>query len=292
MKKILIIGASGFIGRNLCEYFADKYDVYAPTSKELNAIDETEVQKYLSKHLFDVVIHSGIYNPRTDAGKNINKELEYDLRMYYNFEKYQSLYGKMLYFGSGAEYDKRKDIRSVKETDSGNGVPTTDYGFAKYIIGQSIENGKNIYNLRVFGLFGKYENWKAAFISNACCKAVKGVPITIRQNVRFDYLYIDDFCEIIEWFIEHTPKYKTYNIVSGKKVDLKSIAEKVVEISKKNIPIYICKAGFGKEYTADNSRMREETGIFLSELDESITQLYRWYEKHEGEMDLESLLYQ
>lgn len=292
MKRILIVGVGGFIGKNLREYLKDKYILYTPASTELDAADEMQVKSYLTEHFFDVVIHAGIYNPRTDKKKDANRELEYDLRMYYNFEKYQSLYGKMLYFGSGAEFDKRKDICSVKENDLPNGVPVNDYGFAKYVIGKSIENSENIYNLRVFGLFGKYENWKAAFISNACCKAIKGLPISIRQNTYFDYLYIDDFCRIVEWFIEHTPQYKTYNVASGEKVDLRMIAEKVIEISGKNIPVFICKDGLGKEYTADNTRLKEEVDISQLQLDESIKLLYEWYNEQEEEIDLESLLYQ
>lgn len=69
--------------------------------------------------------------------------------MYYNLKRYNNLYGKMLYFGSGAEYDKSKDISFVTEAEFINNVPLTQYGLAKYIIGKDIEKSSNIYNLRI-----------------------------------------------------------------------------------------------------------------------------------------------
>ena len=42
MKKILILGSGGFIGRNLYEYLSENtnYSISAPSSLELNAADE------------------------------------------------------------------------------------------------------------------------------------------------------------------------------------------------------------------------------------------------------------
>ena len=251
------------------------------------------VYDYLKEYKFDVVIHAAVCNPRRLAEGTIYHELDSDLRMFFNLERYHELFGKMLYFGSGAEYDKSENISSVNETVLGNGVPKNEYGLAKYIIGKQIEQSRNIYNLRIFGLYGKYENWRTTFISGACCKAIKNLPITIRQNVYFDYLYIDDFCNLVKWFIDNKPNYHTYNMCSGKKIDLLSIAEKVKSISGKDIPIYVCKEGFAKEYTADNQRLLLETSntIFI-DIDLGIQLLYRYYESISKDINIIDLLYQ
>ena len=170
-KSVLILGVSGFIGRNLKEYLersTQPYRIFAPTQKEFDISNQELVDKYLKEHHFDVIIHSAIYNPRIISDGDATKELEINLRMFYNFERHQDRFGKMLYFGSGAEYDKRQSISMVAENSPGNGIPDSDYGLYKYITNKAILSSKNIINLRLFGLFGKYENWKRAFISNAC----------------------------------------------------------------------------------------------------------------------------
>lgn len=297
MKKILLIGSSGFIGRNLYDYLiskTNKYEIYAPSSNNLDVTDENKVEEYLKQTYFDVVIHCAVYNGNKDNCNNLDdKMLENSLRMFYSFEKNQQLFGKMLYFGSGAEYDKRYDIKSVKEDELDKTIPNSQYGFAKYIINKAIYNSDNIYNLRVFGLYGKYEHWKSKFISNACCKAIKNIDISIRQNVYFDYLYIDDFCEIVEYFINNKVKHKDYNIVSGKRIDLLTIAKKVVELSNKNLSIHTCIAGLGKEYTASNERLINEIENYkFTDIDVGIKNIYDWYCENENEIDIYSLLYQ
>lgn len=295
MKKILIIGGSGFIGRSLGEYLKEKkvYDIYMPSSKELNAVDEHEVDKYIKKNFFDVIIHAAVHNPVTNTERNSKNMLEYSLRMFYNFERLQNYYGKMLYMGSGAEYGKQGHIIDYIEEKIGERIPDTDYGLAKYIINDSIRKSEKIINVRLFGIYGKYEDWRYKFISNICCKAIKNLPLTIRQNVYFDYLYINDFCRIIEWFIENNPKYKDYNVTTGKKIDLFTLAKKVLKVSKKELPIYVCKDGLANEYTASNARLMKEIKDFnYTDVDEAINELYSCYLKHESEIDIYPLLYQ
>jgi len=295
MKKILLIGASGYIGRNIYEYLInspEKYKVTAPSSKELNSTDEIEVHKFLVKEYYDVVINSAVHNSSTKKYKDNSKVLEYSLKMFFSFEKNSNLFGKMLYFGSGAEFNKVKDISFVSEDDFGKSIPTDDYGFSKYIIAKQIENSSNIYNLRLFGVYGKYEHWKSKFISNACCKAIKNIPISIRQNVYFDYLWIEDLCGIVEWFINNKPKFNTYNITSGKKTDLLTLANKVIQVSGKDLAIYICKEGFLKEYTSNNERLVKEIKNFeFTNIDKGIDKLYTWYTENEKDINLLSLLY-
>ena len=55
-----------------------------------------------------------------------------------------------------------------------------------------------VYELRLFGVFGPYEDWQVRFLSNACARAVWDMPLVIRQNVFFDYLDVDDLGRILE----------------------------------------------------------------------------------------------
>ena len=133
-KRILITGASGFVGRNVKEYLEqkEKYEIYAPTSSELNCLDEQAVVSCLKQYNFDYVLHFAVYGDAIDKTKDGSKTLEYNLRIYLNFARNAHLFGRMYYTGSGAEYDKRYPICSVTEEEIGKTLPTDAYGLLKY----------------------------------------------------------------------------------------------------------------------------------------------------------------
>ena len=294
--KVLITGASGFVGRNVKEYFEQKkeYEICAPSSSELNCIDENRVKEHLQSNHYDVILHFAVYGDGIDTTKDGTKALEYNLRIFANFARCSDLYGKMIYTGSGAEYDKRYPIQMVREYDLKNHtIPVDQYGLMKYMINQIIEKSDNIYNLRLFGIFGKYEYWKTKFISNLCCKSLKGLPLSIRQNCYFDYLWINDFCRMLELFLElDKPLHHAYNAVRGEKIDLFSLANIVNEVAENRQEIIVCKEGYANEYTACNDRiMQELPDMRCSDIKESVRELYLWYQEHIGEIDMYSLIY-
>lgn len=295
MKRILLTGGSGFIGQNIIDYYKEssEFEIIAPSSKELNCIDEKEVEDYLSSVYFDIVLNFAVYGDGIDKTKDGTKILEYNLRMYYNFAKCSHLYGKMFYAGSGAEYDKRYSICTVSENDIGKSIPSDQYGLMKYIVGRDIEHSNNIYNLRLFGIFGKYEYWPVKFISNICCKAIKGLPLTVRRNVYFDYLWIEDFLRILdEMMKKERLQYHTYNVVSGNKIDLLSLCNLVKEYSGTNEKIIVCDEGIGNEYTASNERLLSEfPNIKITSIEDSVKKLYQWYVDHSEIIDIYKLLY-
>lgn len=288
MIKIFLTGKTSFIGKNLFEHlscFKSEYDIYAPSHVELDLTNDEAVGNILKQGKFDVVIHAAMYNKIFDSSNMLSESL----RIFYNLEKYSNLYGKMYYFGSGAEFDKTLDITDVKEEELGWYLPKNYYGFAKYIMAKHAQASANIYNLRLFGVYGKYEHWQTKFISNACCRAVFNLPVTLAQNVFFDYMYIEDLCKIVRKFLYITPQYHDYNICSGKKVDLYSLAQKVIAISGKELDIIVAKDGFKSEYTASNKRMLKEINCKLTNIDEGIEILYKWYQENKDLININEL---
>lgn len=285
-KKILLLGSTGFTGRNMLEQLSDKYVITHPAHKELDVLDETAVAGYIKGEHYDVVLNC------LDLPDRNGTYFENKLRMFNNLAKYSDYYGKMIYFGTGAEYARDLPVESIEEKEFDRKIPLDTYGCCMHQISKTAMASKNIYNLRLFGIFGKYEIWRQRFISNAICKSLYGYPITIRQNLYFDYLYIDDLCDIVCWFIEHTPQYHDYNAVSGKRYSLRELAELVVSESGKEIPIFTAKDGTGKEYSASNSRLcAEMTGFQPMEMAKSVHLLMNWYRERQEEIDRFSLLY-
>lgn len=284
--KILITGASGFIGRNLKEQFPETYNIFAPSSSKLNLLDENSVSEYLKKHSFDVVIHSATWDATSTSTKDLTKVLDHNLRMFFNLARRSDLFCKMIYFGSGNEFDREHWLPKMREDYFDTHVPKDQSGFSKYLMTKHAQRSSNIYNLRPFGVFGKYEDWRIRFISNAICHVIHDLPIRINQNVFFDYLYIDDLVKIVRWFVENNPANHIYNVCTGQVNDLKSLARTVLEVSRKNLPIMIKKGGLGREYSGDNSRLiAEVNNIQFSLLDNCIKELYAWYLSKKNSID-------
>jgi GDP-L-fucose synthase len=246
--KILVTGGNGFIARSLVENLKNKYTIVSYSSKELNLLDSDKVFHYLKEGNFDVVIHTATYDAAPSfSKKDPSKVLENNLKMFFNISRCKDYFGKMIYFGSGAEFSREAWVPKMEEEYFNQHIPIDQYGFSKYIMNQHTLLSNNIYNLRLFGVFGKYDDWRYRFIPNACARAVLDLPITINQNVAFDYLYINDLIKIVEWFIINKPLNNTYNVCSGKVYDLKTLADKVLRISNKNLKIEIKKEDMGKE---------------------------------------------
>lgn len=290
--RILITGGSGFIGRNLAEQLAATYEVSAPSSAQLDLLNENAVRDYLSTSRFDVIVHAATTrsNRRLAAPPDM---LDRNCRMFFNLVRSQGRFGKMIHFGSGAEYERFQLPARVKEDYFDTRVPRDPYGFSKYICAKYIERSDRIVNLRLFGVFGPHEDYTVRFISNACCRALKGLPIVLRQDIVFDYLYIKDLVKITRWFIENNPRHKAYNVSTGRPMALTKLARIVArvsaQVSGRNPDISVMTEGMGPEYSADNSRMLAEMGGYqFWDLEDSIRDMYTWYERHE-EIDVESL---
>lgn len=260
-KKILLTGGTGFIGGNILPILQKKYEVKFPRRNELNINDESSVDEYLSNNKFDILIHSANITPGKNSVDKMENMLEYTIKAFLNFQKHSDKFEKIFYFGSGAEYDKRKDIVLIKETDIGNSIPVDPYGLAKYVINQIARGSKNIYNLRIFGCYGPTDA-KTKFIRDCidCCLEHK--PITIRQNCYFDYMYVEDLARIIDKMINSELKYHDYNICTGKRIDLLTIAKIIDKKMQNNQGIKIGQEGLNKEYTANNARLLSDIGAF------------------------------
>lgn len=288
--KVFVTGGRGFIGRNFVETFQKKHHIYAPNHKDLDLLNPKVTEHYFKNHKIDVVVHLANRggNQKEACMENL---IAYNLKIFFNLVRNQKHFKKMLFVGSGSEYGKQFPIVRIAESDFDRRMPEDDFGFYKYVAAKFIEKSENIINLRVFGIYGKYEDWRYRFISNAICKALYKKPVVIDKNVYFDYLYVNDFLRILDHFICHNAKYKSYNIGTGNPVDLESIAKAIVKITNISVPVMIRNAGLGNEYTCSNARFLKEFGKFqFTPLYDSLMDLTNWYKTklhliHEDELD-------
>lgn len=290
MKKILLTGGSGFIGKNISEsYLAEKYNIYAPKRPELDLTDDQSVAQFFKKNQFDCVINSACKPAHRNAADN-SGVFYANCRMFFNLLKHRDSFGKIINIGSGAIYDSRNFAPKMLEEYYGKSIPLDDHGFSRYVMGQYIENASDIYDLRVFGIFGKYEDYSIRFISNAICKAIFDLPITLKQNRKFDYIYVDDLMPILDFFIAKKPQFNSYNVTPDNSIELFELAKMVKKISQKDLPINVANQGFGLEYSGNNSRLKKELNFQFTNIEESIRDLYQWYSGNKENLNKQLLL--
>lgn len=289
--EILLTGGSGFIGKNLLESdLAKKHKIIAPSRAELDLTDGNSVAKFFANRKFDAVIHSA-GKPGHRNAKDLSNIFYSDMRMFLNLLQNSGNYGKMIMLGSGAIYDQQFEIKKVKEEDYKLHLPKDEHALFRYVAADYAESLEKIIELRIFGIFGQYEDYAIRFISNAICKTLFNLPITIKQNRKFDYLYVKDLPCILDYFLSAFPRYKAYNVTPDVAVELLDLAKMIRGVAGKNISIVVEKSGLGMEYSGSNQRIKMDfPGYRLTPLTEAVERLYRWYKKNLSTIDQKKLL--
>lgn len=249
--RILLTGSGGFIGKNLKSYLKDKYELLTPRSYELDLINTDAVAKYFKENNIDFVIHCGSVGGARGV-QDRDTTIEDNLAMVDNILANKKTATRVILFGSGAMYDKSRNLHKVKESQIGEIIPNDLYGKSKLLIAEKIKNRKDVLMLNIFACYG-YGEKESRFPSYAIYKAIQGEDILINQNVNFDYLFVEDMAKIVEHFIITEPKNNIINITPSKSSSLKEIAEIVQSYSLKNINIKILNEGMNFEYTGDNT---------------------------------------
>ncbi len=292
MDTILITGAgpNGVTGRLVKEYFKKEYHLIIPSSRELDLTNDEVVSQFFNDNQIDYVIHCATFRPHSaDSSHLVDEELESNLRMYYSLASQSNHYKKMIYFGSGAEFDKSKPIIRVCEDDFGHSIPKNKYGLGKYIMNENARKSENIYNFRLFGTINKYERPNKNVISNLCAKAVFDIPLTLRQDCLFSFVDISDVLPILKKALKTDLLYHDYNLVSDEPYYLSDIASIIQELSDCPKGITFSKEGFNLEYTASNKRVKSEMNPYFSSIRDSVRDVFNYIRSIKSEIDISEI---
>ena len=256
--NILITGAQGFLGKEITEYFAHSdHKIFATNRQSLNVLNEIKLSNYIQDNKIEAVIHTAV----SGCGRPTDTYEDFcnNILMFHNLLSQRTKFKIMINFGSGAEFDRRSSISNRREEEVLTSCPVDYYGLAKSMITKEIlKISDNIYNFRIFGCFGKYEN-ETRFISKSINRSLMGSPISITQNRLMDFIYVEDLCKLIEYYLNNfidKDLYRDVNVCYNKKYDLKGISKKI--LSSMGIPIdkniQYEKKGFFRAYTGDSKR--------------------------------------
>lgn len=300
-KKVLITGGTGFIGRNVVnELIKRGYEVhslvYPPFTKEqdglvqyeMNLMDSAAVNKFLSEHHFENLIHLAWYVGPKCHIHDFN--LDWTLATLNLLKSFKENGGKC-FVGAGtiSEYEYKYGYLLEDETPTD---PQTLYGNSK----NAIFNIAKVYckqnNIkfkwpRIFNLYGPNEKSQRLMPSviNSC---LKGEDVKVSDCLKFqDYLHVEDTARGIVQVFESDIE-GAVNICSGKPVQLRYIVNKIAELTnfKGNILWGAIPAAFGDEVVVGNNEKLKSIGWEPKyTLDEGLSQTIEWWKEYsKGEL--------
>ena len=250
--KILVLGASGFIGRNLFEYLKNKsYDVtghqYSKNNSGLVSCDLTDYN--LTKLLIKDHDYVFMMAART-YGLGVLKEKPDSLvreSIVMNANVLQACYElgvKKVFMVSSSVVYQDGDYKCLKEEDLDlNKQPYHLYqgvGWVKRYTEQLASFysnlGLKVITVRPTGVYGKYDKTdetKSHFIPaiiKKCLQANGVLDVWGAGNNVKDFVYIDDFIEDIVTLFENYDSCEPLNICSGELHSIKYIVDRIAEI--------------------------------------------------------------
>lgn len=299
MKNIAVLGARGFIGKNTVHYLEKccKYNVIAVTRDNVDLLNGEAVKAFLENEKIDVAIHCANQGGTRKDQNGKSDVIGNNLKMFFNVERCMNEKMKFINFGSGAQYDKTRDLVKIKEEEFEQYIPKDDYGYSKYVMSKFIKNrssNKNmgkIYNPIIFGMYGVGEDYTYRFISNAIIKNILKMPIEINQDVIFDYLYVEDYFKILERIIEEDWEECEFNVTPNDSISLQRIAEYINEVGIYKGEIRIKNEGMNYQYTGDNSRLLSLLGqnFNFTPYQTAIEKMYKYYYDNRNELNLDAV---
>ena len=217
--KILITGGNGYIAKSITNTFWERYHILSPGKDELDLINRKSVDKFFKDKQFDVVIHTAIR-----GGSRLNEDdqtvLLDNIIMMTNLHSHQDKYSKLINLGSGAEIY----------------APETPYGASKKWCNELVNQNKNWYTIRIYGVFDENE-LDTRFIKSNIKRYIAGEPIMIHQDKLMDFFYMKDLVSLIEFYILNNNLDKEIDCCYTNTMALSGIASIINNLSDWKVPI-------------------------------------------------------
>ena len=249
-NKLIIFGASGFIGKNLI-YVLNQLNVqFDIVVRDVNSIkpyvnSNTNIYKcdlfnYLDIENLKQILHNNSYDECIDLAWYCGNEYKSSLN---NFDwiyttlliaKLFSQYGgkKFVFTGSVFEYENTNLLLDESST-----LLNTQqyYGMSKYQCGNILSQFFRRCNIqfkhaRIFNLFGKYEDSNRV-IPYIIKQTMNNDVVELNENIQYDYSYVIDVCYALYKFLK-SDITGIVNICSHQLYSLKDIAMYISKLNK------------------------------------------------------------
>jgi polyisoprenyl-phosphate glycosyltransferase len=244
---LLVAGACGFIGANLCRHFAglgsSVWAVDGPSGndwrlKGLAGIERTKVDlrsraavhELIAKVEPTVVINCAAYGgyPSQQESDRI-----YDVNfnsVRYLLEAVRALprFVAFIQAGSSSEYG----INCAGPSEDSATVPDSDYAVSKVAATAitkfyGVQYDVPAWVLRLYSVYGPYEDF-SRLVPQMLLRAIeKRFPALVNPTISRDFVFVDDVCEAIQRVIEKAAglrRGEVYNIGTGIRTSLADLA--------------------------------------------------------------------
>lgn len=291
MRRILLTGSEGFVGYNLRESLVLRNDLVlcCPTQSEVDLTDSAQVARSIEAFEPDLIIHSATSNA---LGKGYDSDVcEQNLRMFFNLLRYRPP-GCLLYtLCSGSSYSRENWAENMPEEYLGTHIPSDGQGFSKFVIASHARHVEDVVTLRLFGIFGKHEDYRYKFISNTIAKRLSGLDVTLFRDAVYDYLDISDFCSIVQRLIDQNVRTGDFNVTPNDSVTLSQVIDTVDRCLKVSKGYVIATPGLGRPYTGCNAKLRAALrDLQFTSIETSIRNLAHFYADGACRIDREALM--
>lgn len=315
-KRVLVCGASGFLGKNIFEhlsrrddlevrgtYLINRYGRINPNDPRFSKVNLTkEEEVYRTIRNIDVVVQMAA----SSTGSKDVKERPYiqvTPNAVANSWIFQAAFDnnvpQVIFPSCTVMYDD-SDI-GQKEIDLDLNKITKDkvyFGAAKmktyiesqceFFAGLGKTKFTAIRHSNIYGPHDRFDPERSHVFGATIRKVVssqdgKVVVWGKGQEVR-DFLYVDDFVRFIEKVIDQQDyKFDVFNLGSGQPVTIAELVRKVIKISGRNLEIVYDPQGptIGTKTSIDSSKAREKFNWQPKvSLDDGITKTIDWYRQN------------
>jgi len=243
--KILVTGATGFLGAELIDYLSDKKSIIFGIShtknfdniKKISLNNSKELDQFMSKNNFNVVVHLAFIIQNDTPLKMYNSNCKTLINLLESCVK--NGIKKFIFSSSHAVYGKTNYL-PIDESHPTN--PMTNYGITKLICEQIIQMYSNFYdikvvNLRFTSIYGNNQS-KITIIPKIISSALENNTINLNNYKNgfqvMDLLHVKDACKAIELACKSSNPSNVYNIASGNPITINEIANNISKLTRKN----------------------------------------------------------
>lgn len=305
MKTVLLLGGYGFLGTNVMKFVDAHYSqqykfiVFDKYERHMGGVEFGCVEKTYSgdftdsqllEHVFsenaiDMVVHSlsttipvSTSSAKYDVETNLLPTIEV-LNLMVKFGVKD-----IVFFSTGGAVYGTRDNKAHEESDAV--YPISSYGVVKVTIEKYMMQYAQLYGLRplivrISNPYGPYHySMKQGVINIAMAKAIQKEVMEIwgDGNDKKDYIYVDDFIDILFRLIEKKVCNEVINVGSGQLLSVNEIVENVKHYEPAFEFVYKeFQQHDASHFELNTTKLRALIGAYpFTDIEQGMLKTYKW----------------